>query len=53
MHSEFGKGFANKTGELGVLRAIGARAPRHGGLAKEIFSKLCEDAMPTNEDEEE
>ena len=56
---EFGKDFAEKLGEAGaVLKVIGARAPwqqgrteRHGGLAKEIFTKLREDAMPSNDAE--
>ncbi|CAK9017006.1 Copia protein [Durusdinium trenchii] len=56
---EFGKDFTEKINEMGaVMKVIGARAPwqqgrteRHGGLAKEIFVKLREDALPTSEDE--
>ena len=56
---EFGKDIAERVNEIGaVLKVIVARAPwqhsraeRHGGLAKEIFAKLREDAMPSNESE--
>ena len=56
---EFGKDFTEKVNEMGaVMKVIGARAPwqqgrteRHGGLAKEIFVKLREDALPTSEHE--
>ncbi|CAK9017487.1 Retrovirus-related Pol polyprotein from transposon RE1 (Retro element 1) (AtRE1) [Includes: Protease RE1 [Durusdinium trenchii] len=56
---EFSKELAEKVSEAGALhRIIGARAPwqqgrteRHGGLAKEVFMKLRESALPTCEGE--
>eukprot|EP00435_Cladocopium_sp_Y103_P009169 s1995_g2.t1 len=52
---EFYKDFATKVSEAGVLlKVIGARAPwqqgrteRHGGLAKDVFTKIREDVIPT------
>ena len=52
---EFGKDFATKVNEAGChLKVIGARAPWqqgrtecHGGLAKEVFTKLREEILPT------
>ena len=56
---EFGKELAEKVSQAGALhRVIGARAPwqqarteRHGGVAKEVFIKLRESMLPTNDSE--
>ena len=56
---EFGKELAEKVSEAGAIhKVIGARAPwqqgrteRHGGLAKEVFIKLRETILPTNDSE--
>ena len=56
---EFSKDFAERASEAGaLLRVIGARAPwqqgkteRHGGLAKEVFTKVREEVLPVNDSE--